>query len=184
MKYHPILFNDAMVRAVLSGAKTQTRRFKVAWEPGDRLYVRERWRINAVGRWGTHDRPEPWLQAEVEYGNHERRFCDISDEQYDAAVRYFKRHRNGSFSPSIHMPRWASRITLLVKAVREERLQDITEGGVFAEGCIVSDETDQRPFVVFAALWDSIYKKDGQRWSDNPLVKVTDFEIFKEQGDE
>ncbi|CNI74784.1 phage-like protein [Yersinia massiliensis] len=92
------------------------------------------------------------------------------------------------WTPSIHMPRWASRINLLITGVRVERLNDISEQDAISEGleCYVDDGVpyygpfnngDCRPDVVFRGLWDSIYgQKEGENWQANPWVWVIEFE--------
>ncbi|MGM7882321.1 hypothetical protein [Yersinia enterocolitica] len=83
------------------------------------------------------------------------------------------------WTPSIHMPRWASRINLLITGVRVERLQSITLGDICKEvGCGLYDffpATDG--FRVWTELWDSIYgQKEGENWQANPWVWVINFE--------
>ena len=81
--------------------------------------------------------------------------------------------------PSIHMPRWASRITLRVTNVRVERVQEISEEDALAEG-VYGDEAapfDQATATMcFEALWDSINAKRGYGWDANPWVWVVEFE--------
>ena len=87
--------------------------------------------------------------------------------------------KNTKWTPSIHMPRWASRITLQITDVRVERLQDISEEDAVAEGIDYptfagrqpDDLPDVAPSDVFAKLWDSIYGT----WAENPWVWVIEF---------
>ena len=123
-------------------------------KPGDKLWVRETW-----GLYDTEPKDGP-ENATVFY-----RATDGG--RYD--LRYQK------WRPSIFMPRWASRITLEMVDVRIERLQDMSEGDVYKEGCIVCPKTDMRPFVVFETLWDSINVKRGFGWDKNPWVWVVSF---------
>jgi len=85
----------------------------------------------------------------------------------------------GKTRPSIFMPRWASRITLEVVAVRVERLQDITEADAKAEGvtgALVSESGEHAAFVpAYALLWDHLNAKRGYGWSVNPWVWVVTF---------
>lgn len=121
-----------------------------------------------------------------------------SDRRDEAAYRAdFTEHDPGGWTPSIHMPRWASRITLEVTGVRVERLQDISADDVFAEGVqlpvtpdgalLVQVPNPHRPSgkpdtwtaddyarLVFAPLWDSINGKRGG-WASNPWCWVVSF---------
>lgn len=141
MKERSIIFSAPMVRAILSGAKTQTRRlFRPQPEyrhgvlfpqgsstgyspsllagacpyglPGDRLWVRETW-----GAW-------PHMMGGVQ----------PETLRYRADGEYQNERGTWRWRPSIHMPRWASRITLEITDVRVERLQDISEADAVAEG--------------------------------------------------
>src|SRR5262245_50360133 len=142
MKERPILFSGEMVKAILDGRKTQTRRLimhqgrplddfafyevdgdEVRTEsgkqlkckygqPGDRLWVRETWRV-----FGGHQYEYQQHQPSVLY----RADFDLFDEE-------------GAWRPSIFMPRWASRITLEITKVRVERLDGISEEDAMAEG--------------------------------------------------
>lgn len=155
----PILFNAEMVKAILDGRKTVTRRvikqstnktFDPFWEcytndngkvvllkapysPGDILYVRETWRV-----WRAH-RYDADADIQFKAGGDGVRVCfanggtDSADrEDYDHFIE--KWYPNGKWRPSIHMPKEAARIFLRVKNVRVERLQNIDEDGVCAEG--------------------------------------------------
>lgn len=206
MKERPILFNGAMVRAVLEGRKTQTRRVvknlegrpanswtlhraagcadswssDSGWmgrcpygQPGDRLWVRESFQpLFADGvenHWETD-----WKTGKgyaISYpatdGIHE--YLDADDNLTDAC------------KPSIHMPRWASRILLEITAVRVERLQDISEADAQAEGApfelgelerlILGAKAKHRSG--FVRLWQSI--NGEQSWHENPWVWVVEF---------
>nr|BFD64946.1 hypothetical protein BdHM001_36270 [Bdellovibrio sp. HM001] len=149
-------------------------------KPGDKLWARETflpfdldWRY--PGR--PHDlRDGPWPNVAYE-----------ADQDHD-------RNDCLKWRPSIHMPRWASRITLKVKNIRIERLQDISEEDAKAEGvlrfehvaseqCIAGDLAGRTqgtsPHVLaFASLWDGITTPDTQ-WKQNPWVWVIEFERVK-----
>lgn len=84
--------------------------------------------------------------------------------------------------PSIHMPRWASRLTLLVSDVRVQRLNDISEEDALAEGAAQSPggmwscadgQAGTSPIAAFAVLWNSIHGKDA--WARNPFVVALTF---------
>jgi hypothetical protein len=182
---HPILFSDAMVNAILGGCKTMTRRVirpqpeRPRWNaeimggdlyicrgehgsgepcdmerwahcpygvPGDLLWVREAFAVQPE-LWAEGHGPQP-----VEY------LASTPRAQIEDYVG----------KPSIHMPRWASRITLRVIDARVERVQDIAHEDARAEGA--SGRTE------FAALWDEINAKRGHPWESNPWVWVVGFE--------
>ena len=233
MTERPILFNGPMVRAILDGLKTQTRRvikpqppewirefgftaftpkraisgrgnyedsgpaekfFKLPYGvPGDRLWVRETWR------------PE-----ELENGQDGIRFCADKgfqniDNTKEAADKWLISYDNKkclySWRPSIHMPRWASRINLEITDVRVQKIQDISESDAQAEG-IQSFTKDQKVFKywpcdpvdgdmkctwvdlprsnieAFRCLWDSINLDRGFGWDKNPYVWTIDFRVI------
>ncbi|SNS16878.1 hypothetical protein [Pseudomonas segetis] len=162
VKERPILFNGEMVRAILDGRKTVTRRpLKLPhdfWEssvsgglvpipmgcpygkPGERLWVRESWW--QAGDWQAtypEDDTGAW------FGSNRVIYSADGTPPNEPNRLYPNALRNGSYSaaepnkiwrhrPSIHMPRWACRILLEVTEVRVERLQDITEEQARAEG--------------------------------------------------
>ena len=78
--------------------------------------------------------------------------------------------KNTKWTPSIHMPRWASRITIQITDVRVERLQDISKEGALAEG-VTAPDSSSTVRCAFASLWESIYGN----WHDNPWVWVIEF---------
>jgi hypothetical protein len=235
MKERPIIFSAPMVRAILAGTKTQTRRVvkpqppeilpayapKVYWpardrhmthgdpdgaaylqferpgdydgvhvmrggfgfrcpygQPGDRLWVRETWAWSGDGAIPAFDRVrkgEVWFRADP--------------ERTSPGIRW---------RPSIHMPRWASRITLEVTGVRVERLQDISKAEAVAEGIERGEgfpgwyrgplpgdspglvESGRKfktptafPRLAYRALWESI--NGSNSWDANPWVWVIEF---------
>ncbi|WP_213873269.1 hypothetical protein [Serratia marcescens] len=198
MKERPVIFNGEMVRAILDGRKTQTRR-ALNWkrqpytemaerddgslwpwaedgerggdiwfscpfgEVGDRLWVREAYQ----GPLFNFNQMETYLEDTSKFERPE--FCEYradggkTPEYYDADdnLRY-------GWKPSIHMPRWASRITLEITAVRVERLQDISEADAIAEG-----GTEHFNIDWFGPLWASIYGEES--WRANPWVWVIEF---------
>lgn len=194
-KERPIIFSGPMVRAILAGRKTQTRRIVKpepiqagAWfdwknlrgiaeslfplycpygKPGDRLWVRETWQMN-----------EPPSGAIY-------RADDVAG------------HIDGGWRSSMFMPRWASRLSLDMTGVRAERLQEITTADAMAEGIpqtageahaldlIDLDKTpghewDNRTSAEnFAVLWDAINGKRAP-WESNPWVWVVEFRPERE----
>ena len=177
MNERPILFSAPMVRAILAGTKTQTRRVVKPqaigqWgpvvpcpygQPGDRLWVREslaydseRGHYYAATEPGTLGNPSG------------RTYVDYDNET--PAIGLPARS-----IPCIHMPRWASRITLEFTAVRVERLQDISEADAVAEGVRNSLHLPGGRFARenFEHLWWTI-NGDGS-WDANPWVWVVEF---------
>ncbi|HHF0816723.1 TPA: hypothetical protein ACPIDV_005798 [Pseudomonas aeruginosa] len=192
MKERPILFSRPMVRAILEGRKTVTRRvmkpqpdflgsmvdpntpFKTLdaglharitcpyGEPGDRLWVREAWaadaQVDAIAPRDLSQGEPIWYPA------------DFSVRQTGCSMISKGRGR-----PSIHMPRWASRILLEITAVRVERLQDITPNQCIAEGAWREKDKElgrgQEAIAAFADLWRST----GGDWDANPWVWVVEF---------
>lgn len=194
MTDRPILFSGPMVRALIAGTKTQTRRtMKVRpsltlgeviaegehsqgmihvsrsqlQEPrisiGDRLYVREHWRTG-----GQHDHiaprdlPQDWAEP-IGY---------IADEAPNTISR------TGRFRQAMHMPRWASRLTLSVTDVRVERLQDCSEEDAKAEG--VAPFNDEAGLYhsardAYWILWDQI--NGNGAWASNPWVAAYTFTV-------
>ncbi|HCE6948972.1 hypothetical protein IPC1284_11620 [Pseudomonas aeruginosa] len=197
----PILFNDQMVRAILEGRKTVTRRVvkdtgfyaidaaihgnEVALrerealstrcpfgQPGDRLWVREAWQ-------------GPLISDEEQAAN-QSWWKDVTKFQDQAHCSYRASGDNNEYvdpdgyfhckwKPSIHMPRWASRILLEITAVRVERLHDITPNQCIAEGAWREKDKElgrgQEAIAAFADLWRST----GGDWDANPWVWVVEF---------
>lgn len=133
---------------------------------GDRLWVREKWSADppiddswASTEWNGCGRKV----REIPERFHHPRFCNYAADWLHEPIRW---------TPSIHMPRWASRILLEIVSVRVERLQDISEADAEAEGC----EPFRRPthpsigpFAAgYSALWDSINGPGS--WAANPWV--------------
>jgi len=191
IRERPILFNGAMVRAILEGRKTVTRRavkgMALDWlaedmftaeyvaehsglcpfgEPGDRLWVRETFAALSAGEY------EP-VKPRYGYGQEIRFAATDPLSGCDVGVRGY------AWRPSIHMPRWASRILLEITTVRVERLQDITKDQAEAEG-VRACEHDLDPdgngysaTELFSILWSSLYGIDS--YNANPWVWVVEF---------
>lgn len=144
MKERPILFSGEMVRAILDGRKTQTRRvlkspdatcydprpYRKDYEVGMRLWVRETWGqdFNLDPKYSLTCQEGRWRGPLSPCGTfHPYYRADLAESQ------------SGFWKPSIFMPRWASRISLEVVSVHVERLQDISEGDAVAEGIVAED---------------------------------------------
>ena len=234
MRELPILFSAPMVRAILEGRKTVTRRplrpqpfpdgyyqgdvcldisgpfaqFSVEaigggafcteehdcpyGAPGDRLWVREAWRVpDSLDACSGFDIAEKCIEA-----GYRRPWAPIRFEA-DGALNSAKDWREfgttpgeatpGRYRNARFMPRWASRLTLELTAVRVERLQDIAIVDVHREGCHVRhwdgdgsrrEGTDNLSETVFSKLWDGL-AADGARWDDNPWVWVVEFKAVE-----
>lgn len=231
MKERPILFKGDMVRAILEGRKTQTRRvmkvpppnddcgisqlvettgdkkdlWKFSWfdkktmervssffkQPygfiGDRLWVRETFldgwpcveetgEVDCFDEKGCEKPKHVWYRADDPKDGHHY----IS--QLGAPIGVWL-DDNGNFKdnlpwkPSIHMPRWASRITLEITNVKIERLNDISPDDIIAEGAWKPewsvDEDFSQCYEAFQELWDSTTK--DHKWGANPWVWVIEF---------
>ena len=247
MSEKPILFSAPMVRAVLEGRKTQTRRIVKGADEAEEInhHTGREWHSVyqkiVTGQHGSRELEETTHRELCPYGqpgdrlwvretwihyhtiNHRVRmdggsFSEVSDgyAAYKAdgfdSIQDFKDHIrltsdsgfegievwNDQFRPSIHMPRWASRITLEVVSVKVERLQDISEEDAMAEGILkanhgldkynqphpkyywkeIGAETPnvchQQAKYAFANLWQSINGHGS--WEANPWVWVVEFE--------
>lgn len=230
MSARPILFSAPWVRAILDGRKTQTRRIIAGdvlgggvkpehcphGQPGDLLWVREAFCLEheTEGSHPPHNDGRPiqrnadafdgapgWIQPHY-------RATDPEPElayEYGTCPRCEARAPHAHWRPSIHMPRWASRLTLRITDVRVERLQDITAADALAEGVQipVSADTgnplldigsryaparyltpaqartfDRDAWLIahYASQWDTLYTPRGHAWADNPWVWAITFE--------
>ncbi|MFZ5745245.1 MAG: hypothetical protein ACOY7T_12285 [Pseudomonadota bacterium] len=209
-----IIFSAPMVRALLAGRKTQTRRLlrnpeyygcptgdcphdrqaecdaamasltakEAGYAVGDRLYVREAAWIAPAG----------WTDSPINpMGPERREVAYVADDQSgrtaEAASDYKLRQR-----PSIHMPRWASRLWLSVTEVRVEQLQAISEKDCIAEGIYFEEigftaghigiagcnqEWSATPQMAYANLWRKLHTQTGTTWADNPWVVAVSFTV-------
>jgi len=194
MAEKPIIFSGPMVRAILDGRKTQTRR---VISPQPRVTSRGlfHWSNTENGvKFGLgHDIAPVAFPAWAPYMRGDRlwvretwRLWHPSDARVlyraDKAAslgmdEYSDRHR---WKPSIHMPKKYARIWLEVTGVRVERVQDISEDDAEAEGALLRGPNDQygdeRSYAEgFQELWGSINEKRGYGWDKNPWVWVYEF---------
>ena len=179
MTERPIIFSAPMVKALLAGRKSQTRRLATSplakTKVGDMLWVRECFttlpaEMQAQPGGGYLHIPQSTL-----YG------VDF--------VGFDKPERDWNWSSSIHMPRWASRLTLAVAKVRLERLHEMTahSAGTFnaqAEGIDVAPLSPEAAVRAFADLWNSLHAKPGTTWDDNPDVVAITFCVRQGNIDE
>lgn len=182
----PIIFGSEMVHAVLNGRKTQTRRV-VKPQPPSRIYSDGNTRWSPSGVWGGKDwfcpygQPGDHLWVRETWGEF---FLDGAGEcvVYRADGEIDMSHMAfGRWRPSIHMPRWASRITLEVTGIRAERVQDITIRDILAEGIDSSPSWDSDDVIAakWIELWDGINAKRGYSWDSNPWVWVIEFKAME-----
>lgn len=194
MKERPILFSAEMVRAILEGRKTQTRRVvKPKWIPlvEEVVKINGRWVFTTLAYDLTTPYGEPgdrlWVRESFNHffaGEHHSSCLFLASAgrpelRQGISELYAKRTWPGWKSP-IHMPRWASRITLEITDVRVERLNDISEEAAIAEGCFDEKEHDgSLPSQIYMQLWDSLNEARGYGWDTNPWVWVIEFRRVK-----
>lgn len=204
----PIIFSGPMVRALLDGRKSQTRR--LAWrfkevphddsegllklpspwqkaKPGDRLWVRENFRY-------THWDEDGIIWVRYEADGAESDGLTHADDPMELIERLcakldragvpingdgYQSSRELGITPCIHMPRWASRLTLVVTAVKVERLQAISDEDVLAEG--VSADNGPGTVAAFMDLWNSLHGADA--WAANPEVVALTFTVHRQNID-
>jgi hypothetical protein len=182
-----------MVRALLAGAKTQTRRALRGspdtarnrfGQPGERLWVRET--FFAFGRWET--------RFNAAKGRDEWYFVDMTRQsgfsyRYEAdadACAYPHARREAGAAPAWHkrnalfMPRAASRVVLEIVQVRIERLREISAGDALAEGIVPGTVHD--PVLAYRGVWERINGEGS--WEANPLVWVVEFKPVVLAGDD
>ena len=209
MKARPILFNGEMVRAILNGRKTQTRRMVKFPINADPRYVtltrmQDGFADGVRPVFGAPDEPN-WFSAKSQFGTigdrlwvRETWMQDHSSEQQHALHKasWGNTPEGQRWTPSIHMPRWASRITLEITGVRVERVQEITEEDAKVEGVesvMFQNEQFWKAYgsnpipgggeltatrlaaQSFRTLWQSIYAN----WDANPWVWVHEFRRIK-----
>jgi hypothetical protein len=181
MKERPILFSGAMVKALLAGRKTQTRRVlfnqraydldKCPYgQPGDRLWVRETWQ-HSNHPYGPYDE-----DCMVFYR------ADFLGDVHGPDGEKSSEGRYRFWRPSIHMPRVASRLTLEITGVRVERLQEISDADCIAEGtpgghgAIPGYLYNATPLEHYHWLWNDINGRGA--WEINPWVWVLKFRVL------
>ena len=195
MRERPILFNTEMVKVILDGRKTCTRRL-VKFLPGKNPqwtgYIKDGLMLyNGKNELCIRKAPyqpgdilyvrETWCSA---YGG--EKYFYLADKLTNREERSLLNYDDVKWHPSIHMPKEAARIWLKVMEVRMERLQDITEDGAKEEGAnckngknVGLEEKMRRTAIErFAEIWNSTIKKsdtDRYGWSANPWVWVIEF---------
>jgi len=173
-KLRPILFTTDMVRAILDGRKTQTRRIKSTCEVGDVLWVRETWRVAEVLGKTTDEN----FHISVKFKDGKTGYVKFTPDRYNKFRKFIEKPRQ--WFSSIYMPREACRLYLQVEAVREERLNDIPPPDLLKEGTPYTSEDPNDVRLEFIRLWDSINAKRGYGWDSNPIVKVIEFRVLED----
>lgn len=195
----PILFSGSMVRAILEGRKTQTRRVvkgsdrfpliqnfrpwivdgeQQSRDSGIPLWI-SRSSIGLCQEWGCpfgKPRDRLWIR-ETFFAYGENLIHYKADQDTDIALLA---KESGLWNSPLRMPRWASRLTLEICSVRVERVQDISEDDAKAEGivrAVLSNTRTHAPTAkgAFEDLWDGINQKRGYGWNSNPWVWVIEF---------
>lgn len=211
MKERPIIFTSDMVTAILDGKKAQTRfpikgidvddngmavyrngKFTTPGQSdtilefvknrcpygkvGDRLWVREKYRIYDSVECSCYDP------------------CGCSRNSGNPVYYADTRCNEDKWTPSIQMPRWASRITLEITGIRVERVQDMSGVDAKSEGIgpsllfnlgLIPEDESQSPITDIQArhgflhLWNSECSKKGFGWDENPWVWVIEFKVVK-----
>jgi len=226
MKVRPILFDSMMVRALLAGNKTQTRRLLKPqpeqgpdgqyWWPckavesmvdiellteehtdwkgfaasicpygqiGDLLYVRETFRVSYHGGLGNNSdgmfetfgiqfTASPGIETRLHFNDGKPTEGTTDNVNHQQLYKLSNKEGN---TPSIHMPRWASRLTLRISNVRVERLNDISSDDTQAEGVHGSTE-------VFKTIWQRL--NGAGSWEQNPWVWVIEFSVIHKNVDQ
>jgi len=188
MKERPILFSAPMIRAILDGSKTQTRRvvkYQPQWmghdgycycAPNVSIFRMSEAEIPVeLEQYCPYGQPSDrlWVRESFYHFTHfdkADRYDYVADtNEKPIPLGYWKYKKR----PSIHMPRVASRITLEITGVRVQRLQEISERDAWAEGC--EDHGDDGPsgYAVFEKLWQSI--NGAESWEANPFVWIIEF---------
>jgi hypothetical protein len=197
----PIIFSAPMIHALLEGRKTQTRRIlkpqpehcvvdgeplpiglmhiegeplpritvgrvvtrqEIRFVAGDHLWVRETWKPFSIY---AERAPRDIPRSKVFYR---------ADEAYGPS--------NTKWVLPIHMPRWASRLTLIVESVKVERLQAMNRGDAMEEGCPFPNMANgENPIDWFRALWTAIHGAGS--WDHNPFVAAISFRVVKASTD-
>ncbi|MBE0379215.1 ASCH domain-containing protein [Pseudoalteromonas prydzensis] len=202
MKIIPMIFNQQMVQALAEGRKTVTRRpmkletkdcdlgcllkpnevagevnndnfQNASYRVGDLIWVRETFQAYV-------DDENEYLDADFKTG----KGVTVSYPATDKLVEIVDIETGNSScrkKPSIHMPRWASRLTLRVTDVRCERVQNITEAQAKYEGVFPARPSSlvMPYYISFMDLWEDLYKN----WCKNPWVWVIEFDVIKQNVD-
>ena len=191
MKEHPIIFSTDMVKAILEGRKTQTRRVikpQPEYQDNTNIYWGNKWcfvndikdsmpqfcpygqvgnRLVIKETWATENRYNHLKPSEVP---RTAKIWYLADEQYNPFLM-------GKVRSAMFMCYWMSRARPEITEVRVEKLRDIIEEDIKKEGCpsIVCGVGHRLQW--FKELWDSLNAKRGYSWESNPWVWVISFKM-------
>lgn len=192
MSDRPIILDASAARSLLAGTRTQTRLLATSplrnCQPGDRLWLKE---TCAGGR--------------IPAGQSREHFAAIKSAEFVVFPDGWRQYRNGEghagsiptsrklqWTPAIHMPRWASRATLIVESVRIGPLQGIEPDAILAEGQLARFAglfwrwrkpvrgLWRDPVCAFAAMWNAAHGTRGERWEDNPEIVALTFRVERQ----
>ena len=205
MAEHPILFKPELVRAILDGKKTETRRIAKQIHDGNEYCV-----TTPCGNCADSDMcsDAPYFGMELcPYGKVgdllwvRETWCEVEDyeldyeqnitREYKVAMYKANYLKNGGtapklkWKPSIHMPKKYCRLRLEITDIGVERIQDITNPSIEAEGIVpnleqinrMNGDYSQARRVAWIELWDKINAKRGFPWADSPWVWVIKFKV-------
>lgn len=201
----PILFSGPMVRAILEGRKTQTRRVAKGvtggtagfyhtgkspkYEKGDHLWVRETWAPMCRDA-DPYCSCDSMYEEEKEFHEHHGHYVEYRADTGNKRPGDWPEPEEHDFQdaprwrPSIHMPKWACRIKLEITSVGVQRLCEITSHDAWAEGINEATVTPtgfgdfacvKGTVDHFRELWDGLNAKRGYGWDTNPLVWRIEF---------
>lgn len=213
MTDRPIIFSGPMIAALLDGRKSMTRRLLkpqpptglmpecyaipgeahpvgAGWARGDRLWVRETWRPQMdADLWACVEyradgaRIKPRIEDEAAGGIFWERCNAVDTDWRQIGIE----PQPALWRSPIHMPRWASRLTLIVTDVRVQRVQDITEADAQAEGLVAAYEgwaTDREgrhwgpdARASYRVLWNDLHGPDA--WDRNDWVIALTFTVHR-----
>lgn len=193
------IFNRQEVQSIISGNKTMFREIckrqpqgemeqpyvirqagitefnypfgKIPYQIGQKIFVKESWRAFTGETLGT-----PLGKMRI-YSYPPKKGDIIAYKADQDLTKDFT-----SYLSSTTMPKWASRLTLLIKEIRVERLKDISEEDAIAEApqySIIQPFGNKCPIDFFKTLWNSTHKKPEEKFEANPWVWVVDFKINK-----
>lgn len=197
VRERPILFSAAMVAAILDNRKSQTRRvikpqpegdIFPTWKedmpnplcpfgfPGEHLWVREAWQTDKF-----FDKRSPsQIAADCLDAGYDHIWCPVQYADGTRNVYWDSEDVPGRKRNALHMPRWASRISLEITGIRVERLQDISEQDALNEGVwtreLLNTQMTLNHIAAYRMIWDSLHPEFPFHWNANPWVFVISFQ--------